>query len=349
MTAATFNLDEIQTDDPVALAAAFEHLSSGEPPEPAAPTPTPEPTEPKPEDPPKANDDPPSNPENPSTTDPATAGQQTGTEAEPAGVATNDGSHIIPYSVLKGARERATRAEEMLREMQQQVEALKQQSQQAGKQPGANNGAAPTEPADGLSEADLNQLREDFPSVYKALMIGQQQIQFLQNRLSPVDGAVRQMAEERAQNATETVQEAIDSVPKLAYIQANDPEKFELAQQFDETLKSNPAWADRSVAERFAKVTEMVEASLGEIKLPGSKPPTATLTPEQMKAAATAKAKADAGKNGASVPLSISEAPAGDPPAQDGLQQVENMSQQELAAMLSKMSPDQMDEFFRNL
>ena len=45
-------------------------------------------------------------------------------EQEPQGIATKDGKHVIPYSVLKSERDRATRAEQLANEMQERVKAL---------------------------------------------------------------------------------------------------------------------------------------------------------------------------------------------------------------------------------
>lgn len=351
----TLNLDEIQMDDPSALLSAFNQIedgveTTGSDPIEAKTAPAANPAE----DPAKATGEPqgtdqPTNPTEP--TDKLPAGQQNQDDQDPDGVATKDGKHVIPYAVLKGERERATRAEELLRQTTQELESLKRQ-ETAGKQLGANNGGtAHAEPnaIDGLSDTDLDQLKEDFPTIYKALMVAQTQMANIENRLQPVDGAVRQMAQERAQSATESVQEAIDSIPKLAFIQANNPDAFELARQFDATLQSNPAWADKPISERFSKVTEMVEASLGEIKVPGAANPTAALTPEQQKAAAQAKAKELAAKSGKQVPTSLSEAPAGDPPAQDERQKVEDMTPAQLEAMFLNMTPEQQDAYLQNL
>lgn len=271
-------------------------------------------------------------------------------EGEPQGIATKDGKHVIPYSVLKSERDRASRAEQMANEMRERVAALEAAVQAASQ--GAKDGesartetAQPT--ANDLSSDDLEALKEDFPTVYKAVQAAMAKAAQLEAKLQPVEESVRSAEAAQAQSATETVQEAIDAVPKLAHIQATNAEAFELAKQFDATLKVQGAWADRPLQERFAKVAEMVEAALGPIDLPGNK--TASQSAEQLKAAAKAKADAVAKGNRSNVPTSLSDFPAGQHAAQDEQEAAENMTALQLAEKFAAMSADQMDAYFRNL
>ncbi len=330
------------SDNPEDLQKVFEQLEAGGEPTAAAPK---EP-EPAPKEPEKAqsNDD-------PANKEPQKAEQGlSDNEDDAAGVATKDGKHVIPYSVLKSERDRASRAEQIAREAQERVAALEQQLK-AGNQ-GANNGeGARTDPqqptASDLSADDLEALKEDFPTVYKAVMASMAATKALETKLQPVEESVRSAEAERERSATETVQDAIDSVPKLAHIQATNKDAFELAKQFDATLRTQSAWANKPLSERFAKVAEMVESAIGPIDLPGSKK--ASPSAEDLAKAAKAKAEQDAKASRTNVPTSLSEFPAGQHAAQDEREAAEQLTHQQLAEKFAGMNADQMDAYFRSL
>ena len=271
-------------------------------------------------------------------------------QPDPEGVATKDGKHVIPYSVLQSERNARSRAEQLAREAQERVTALEAQVNSANQ--GANNGESARtnqgQTASDISDEDLEVLKEDFPTVYKAVMASMAAARALEAKLAPVEESVRSQEAERAQSATESVQEAIDSVPKLAHIQATNPEAFALAQQFDNTLRGQAAWADRPLSERFAKVAEMVEATLGQIDLPGGQK-TSQPSAEDLRKAAEAKARDNAKATRSNVPTSLSEFPAGQHAAQDEKEAAENLSALQLAEKFASMSPDQMDAYFQTL
>lgn len=330
------------SDNPEDLQKVFEQLEAGGEPTAAAPK---EP-EPAPKEPEKAqsNDD-------PANKEPQKAEQGlSDNEDDAAGVATKDGKHVIPYSVLKSERDRASRAEQIAREAQERVAALESQLK-AGNQ-GANNGeGARTDPqqqtASDLSAEDLEALKEDFPTVYKAVMASMAAAKALETKLQPVEESVRSTEAERERSATEEVQDAIDSVPKLAHIQATNKDAFELAKQFDATLRTQSAWASKPLTERFAKVAEMVESAIGPIDLPGSKK--ASPSAEDLAKAAKAKAEQDAKASRTNVPTSLSEFPAGQHAAQDEREAAEQLTHQQLAEKFAGMNADQMDAYFRSL
>ncbi len=339
---AVIDLENLETDNPEALLQAFNGLESGgEPaaaPEKTETPPTETATDPKPNDNPEGTKPQQDNPADPPN------------DAEPQGVATKNGSHIIPYSVLKSERERATRAEQLLQETQARLAEIQAQSTGTpGAKPGESARTEPNSFASDLSPEDLELLKEDFPTVYKAIKAAEAQFQLLESKLQPVENSVRQAEAERVKSVTESVQDAIDSIPKLSHIQATDPEAFNLAVQFDAALRDQPAWAGKSFAERFQKATEMVEAAIGEIKVPGQEPPPAQKTPEQLKAEALQAAAKAAKTNRTNVPTSLSEAPAGIPAAQDERQAADEMSPLQLAEKFASMTPDQMDAYFRTL
>jgi hypothetical protein len=331
---AGFDLENL-AHDPESLAKAFEAIESGE----DLASSEPEPTEPaaEPKEPAKAE------PEQSNTQ------QDNQDDAEPEGVATKDGKRVIPYAVLKSERERASRAEQVAEEMRARVASLEAMVKAASE--GAKTGeSARTEIQEGsvsdLSQEDLDVLKEDFPTVYKAVMASMAAAKALEAKLQPVEETVREARQEQQRTEAETVQDAIDSVPKLAHIQANNAEAFELAKQFDATLRNQAAWANRPLVERFEKVTEMVEAALGKIDIPGAK---TELSPEDLKKAAAAKAAAATKANKSNVPTSLSEFPVGEPAAADERAAAETMTHAQLAELLSSMTPEQMDAYFQSL
>lgn len=330
---------DMNTTDPEQLAKVFAQLEAGETPTTDEPNPAAEATEDR-----TKND-------TAQTEQQAAKQGQADPEQEPAGVATKDGKHVIPYSVLKSERDRASRAEQLANEMKERVTALEAMVQ-SGSQGAKNGESARTEQqqpnVSDLSNEDLEALKEDFPTVYKAVMASMAAAKALESKLQPVEESVRNAEANEARSAQETVQDAIDSVPKMAHIQASNAEAFELAKQFDAMLRVQSAWADKPLAERFNKVTEMVEAALGPIDLPGGKP-TSQQSAESLKAAAKVKADAAARASRTNVPTSLSEFPVGQHAAQDEREEAENLTALQLADKFSTMSPDQMDAYFRTL
>lgn len=350
----------IDTSDPVALAAAFEKLATGETLEAPAPgdddaalaaeaaaKAEAEAAAKKAEDDAaaaaaaqakqdaagKAND---------------TTGQD---EKDPDGIATKDGKHIIPYSVLKSERDRAARAEQVAREAQEQVAALEAQVKAA--QNGTKTGDAPTSEQNHLaemSEEDLEDLKENFPTVYKGLMASMRAADALRAKLQPVEDSVRTAKEEHERTVADRLQDAIDATPKLAHIAATDTDAYELAKEFDKTLRSSPRWKGKSLEDRFEQVIKLVEAEIGEIKLPGRKEPApAEKSAEDLKKEAQVKAAAAAKATKTEVPASLSDFPVGDAPAKDELEAIDKMTPQQLATKLASMSPEQLDAYYQNL
>lgn len=330
---------DLNTTDPEELAKVFEQLESGE---------TPVSNEPQPD---------PVNTDDQAKTDPATDGTQqakqgqAAPEPEPEGVATKDGKHVIPYSVLKSERDRATRAEQLANEMAERVKTL--EAMQSGNQGAKQGESARTDQqqptVSDLSQDDLEALKEDFPTVYKAVMASMAAADRLAAQLQPVQEKVRNAEADAARSAQESVQDAIDAVPKLAHIQASNKEAFELAKQFDATLRTQSAWADKPLSERFAKVAEMVESALGPIEVPGTPKPASQPSSEDLRKAAQSKAAQAAKASRTDVPTSLSEFPVGQHAAQDEREAAEGMTPLQLAEKFSRMTPDQMDAYFQTM
>jgi len=338
---------DLNTTDPEQLVKVFEQLENGESPEVKEPDKTePEATEPEAQ---QAEPDPAEKQDQQAEEKQAELNEQ-----DAAGVATKDGKHVIPYSVLKSERERASKAEQLAKEMQDRLAALEAQIQQQASQGAKPDGesARTGDPAIAVSEPsqeDLEALKEDFPTVYKAVMASMAAAKALESKLKPVEDRVQQVEAERERTMADQVQDAIDATPKLAHIQASNRDAFELAKQFDATLRTQSAWAEKPLADRFSKVVEMVEAALGPIDLPGAPTKPSQPSAEDLKKAAQAKAAQAAKAGRTEVPTSLSEFPVGQPAAQDEREAAEQMTALQLAEKFSSMTPDQMDAYFRTL
>jgi hypothetical protein len=271
-------------------------------------------------------------------------------EKEPEGIATKDGKHVIPYSVLKSERDRAAKAEQLAKEASARIADLTAQLETA------KQGAKPGERArtdlqqgdtESLSDEELEFLKDDNPAVYKALKAIEAKATQLQERLKPVETKAKEIEADKAEREAELVQSAIDSIPKLAHIQSANAEAYALAQQFDTTLQGLKEWANKPLSERFAKAVQMVEDAIGPIEIPQASNP--SLKPEDLKAAAKAKAAEASKASRTSVPTSLSEFPAGRAPATDEREALESLSHTQLAAKMARMTPEQLDAYLQNL
>lgn len=267
-------------------------------------------------------------------------------EQEPQGVATKDGKHVIPYSVLKSERERAATAERMMNGMQTEIAALTERLNSANQ--GVKTGELTRTSVESveMSDEELAALDDDFPTVTKAIRAMKAQVSALESKLQPVERSIQDQENARIRSQGETVQEAIDSIPKLAHIQTSDPDAFAIAQQFDMTLRGQKQWADRPISERFAKVIELVEQSMGEIAVTGQ--PKTPATAEQ-KQALKETAAAMVAKAPKTVPTSLSQFPAGESVATDEISAIEQMTHSQIADKLSRMTPAQQDAFYASL
>jgi hypothetical protein len=187
--------------------------------------------------------------------------------AKVAGVASKDGTRVLPYAALQAER-RAARHERSARERAEaESAALRQQiaDLKAGKTP------TEAETTDELSDDELAEVARDFPQVAKVA----KQVRVLQERLTklaPEDSRT----EAPAEPADDPVQEAIDSVPQLLEWQASDPEKFARARVLDDVAKTSPKWRDKPLAERFAHVARQVA---DEFDIPSADTPRNTSKP----------------------------------------------------------------------
>lgn len=259
----------------------------------------------------------------------------------PEGVATKDGKHIIPFEVLEKERSRAADLERIALEQAAQIEALKAQA--TGKPDG---GKPEGQDVTVLSEDELAELEKELPAIGKLFRAQQAQMKILADTVTNLNAERQNREEEGRRTVQQTVQEAIDANPKLAYLQAQDPNVWERAVRFDATLRGDPDWAAKSFGDRFDKVVQLYEATYGEVKLPGQAAAT-KLQPSQEELAKQADAKLAAVKPRG--PASMSDIPGGSIPPTDEIARLESMSTAELGAMFESMTEQQQADYLARL
>jgi hypothetical protein len=190
-------------------------------------------------------------------------------EAEPEvkvdGVLTRDGKHVIPFEVLDQARKTAQTEAQRRAELEKSNQALLAQIEALQK--GAQT-AADTPTTKGFTKDRIEAAREDFPEM-AALMEGQNELlaklEAAQKAAAPV---VQQPAQ--ANEAETTIQNLIDARPLLARWQASGGVLWSEAIRVDDQLKNDPAWASKSVSERFEEAERRVAAQIG-VEIPTQK------------------------------------------------------------------------------
>lgn len=187
-----------------------------------------------------------------------------------AGVASKDGSRVLPYAALQAERRSASRergarerAEAELAQARQTIEDLK-----SGKVPAEKS-------ADDLSDADIEQIATDFPALAKVARAVKSTREQLAVAQAKPAAAEKTTADDDTDPAAEALQDAIDMVPLLSEWQAADPEKFARAVEIDGVARNSPKWRDKPMVDRFAYVAKQV-ADEFDIQIPDPSPRSTT-------------------------------------------------------------------------
>lgn len=245
--------------------------------------------------------------------------KQEGAPTDTPVVLAKDGEHTIPYTVVEGLRDRVQQQAARIAELE-------------GKGVGAE--AAPVVAQPTISADDMDLIKEEFPEVAK-------QMEEQAAKLRELEAAVASQRQIEAQNAATSAQAAIDAIPKLAHIQANNPDLFAEACRLDEVLRTKPENASLSLTDRFQKAMNAVEAMFGEVALPGSVPqvstPGAKPTPPSIP------------KPVPPTPNSLSDLPAGAPPIHDPLAAITNLSNVAILDQFHGKTPAQIEEMMARL
>lgn len=165
-----------------------------------------------------------------------------------AGVASKDGSRVLPYAALQAERRSARQAAARADRAEKETERLKQEIEdlRAGKSPASGE----------LTEEEVQQLETDFPergATARKLFERNKELE-------------RQIAAAKPKEATEEeigddpVQEALDQVPLLTEWQ-HDPkhaDKWQRSIELDNALINSPKWKGKPAVDRFAHVANLV-------------------------------------------------------------------------------------------
>lgn len=261
------------------------------------------------------------------------------TPEQEAPIATRDGKHTLPYSVLSTERERRQAAERMASDLQRQLGDLQRQAS-AGSTQTPEQQAAVT---DLLADEDLAEVVKDFPAVQKLI----DAIGTLSGQVSDANAKLQESQkreEQRQQDELDQIrkdtQAAIDGIPKLLYIQQERPELWEAAIEADNQLKVLPATKGLSMTERFEKAVSIVETIYGAIDLPEKYAPAKVSTSQQKTSVADKVQEALAKVDDIGKPKTINELPGGVTPSADPLEDVAGQSAAALGAQLMNMTPD---------
>ena len=244
-----------------------------------------------------------------------------------AGVASKDGTKVLPYGALQGARN-AAKAERQARE-RAEAEAERLRAENEALKQGKPIAAAKPE-GDELSADDLEDLKNLSPEVAA-------KVERLQSRAK--QAPAEQPAEDPAaaqEREREAVQEDIDSVPALVEWQHADPEKWSRAVAIDGVLKTSRKWADKPRSERFAEVARQV-ADEYDIQI-DSAPSRSNQVPSRAKPAAPQIARTP--------PSTLSDFKGGAAPATDP---TADLSPAALYRKFEGMTNEQIDAYLEKL
>lgn len=290
--------------------------------------------------------------------DPAPAAEETPAEPVPddkdhaTAVSTKDGKGTIPYSVLKGARDRASQLDTQNELLRKQLDEMTQRVVSPTPATPAETVKATGEVDDQIStmQAKVEQLKEEFPELAE-LMTGQ--IEMLQaTRQQLVDLRREQEAERNERTAAEqaktdeTLQEAIDGNATLASWQAKQGPEWDAAVEMDVMLRNKPEWADKTFSERFAKAVELVQVMNPEFAVPEAASQSEKPTPDTT----STKLKEQAAPSEKRPPVnSLSDIPGGVLPTTGKREQVEELSGAALGNRFMGMSPDAIADYLATL
>lgn len=282
-------------------------------------------------------------------------------DKEAKGVATQSGDGIIPYSVLRGARDQVNHLQSQNADLQRKFDELQQQIEAAR----ASDATQPQQAAPAVSTADIEITDEAVAKAFERAQgqsiqdfieeYGEDQAKLfinplreslrenlaLRQEINNIAQELRDRRESEEARAIDTVQGAIDAIPTLADWQQNNRVMWKAAIGADQELKQDPDWAHKSYHERFTEVVRRLGGAL-DVETDD--------TPDD-KETIDAKAKevlAAASKKQPAVPTSLSSVPGGAPAAESLRDQAEGMSPAELQR-LAETNPEKLEEMLESL
>lgn len=241
------------------------------------------------------------------------------------GIASKDGSRILPYAALQAERRSARIANSRYESTARELADAKQliADMKAGKTPETGE----------VTEADVAQMEEDFPEQGKKMRALYDRAQAAESSKPASTAATT------ADVGDDPIQDAIDQVPLLVEWQHGDAEKFERAQQLDTALINSPKWRDKPAVQRFEHVTKLVAEEF-DIAIPVAKTSPKT-TPSNDPKTVIAQAQR-------TTPNTLSDFKGGSV-ADHGTENFEKMGKQTMLARFSDMTDAEMDAHLARL
>jgi hypothetical protein len=241
---------------------------------------------------------------------------------KPEGVASKDGTRVLPYGALQAARRDARRAETKAESLQRQLDEANQRiaDLKSGKAPESE-----------ITEEEVARMEEEFPDEGKKMRSLFERAKALEKQIPAAKSATEEAGDD-------PVQEAIDQVPMLLKWQHEDGEKFARAVEHDAVLMNSPKWKDKPAVERFAEATRR---TADEFDIPVDKPKASSSEP------AAGDKKPDAKPNPADAavrknPETLSDFKGGAVPDHASLD-VSRASPQQLLGRMQGMSDAEID------
>lgn len=207
-------------------------------------------------------------------------------EVKVDGVLTKDGKHVMPYSVVQQARrdalvqrDRANELEAANRELQEQLNALRNGSQPAG--------------TAGFTQEQLEEIVRDFPQL-APFVNGVKQLQETVANLQPAKGkADPQRAIDDQLSIHEQIDNALAARPLLSTYRSRGGVVWDRACEIDAEVLKDPAFASKSVAERFEEVEKRLADELGvPLAKPAGAPAPSAAAPSAPQTKPTTQAEA---------------------------------------------------------
>lgn len=209
-----------------------------------------------------------------SSAPPAVAEEKAGSQRFD-GVSTKDGKQVIPYAVLQSTRDNLKDANRRIDELQRQLDATKNAGGGSDGDAGGDlAGRAQSDPGS-LTQAELDELADDFPQVAKLARALQSQQLVLDRLTQQAAQATSAQQPAQAEQASEeddasAFDAAIVANPLIGQWMASPHSaEWQRATQIDELLRTDPATSSLSYTERFAKVQRMVAAEF-DVEQPAS-------------------------------------------------------------------------------
>lgn len=199
------------------------------------------------------------------------AAQPNPSEPGPAGVATRDGKHVIPYAVLEQERQQRRDAEKRAAELHAQLQRLQETGATSQQQSQAVEAV--------FSPEELAELAQDAPAVKKlhdSYVKLAAKVKADEEAKASEQATRHQASEDESRDAAAAqADQALAPLPLLTKWRDAGGGLWQDAVALDKQLANEPAWAAKSMADRFAEVQTRIATQHG-IPLPSSTPAPST-------------------------------------------------------------------------